>query len=192
MTGVCGWVRAAVCAGVTMAGGALWLSPAALSAQQKDAAAAPAPAELRGNAARGRYLVERVAMCGECHSTRDQAGVIIPETRLHGGPLQVLAHVRLSRVLALAVGQRIEHPFAGRHGLRGRKASPQAGLSRELAWAAWWRRRRRQHRPHTMQPWRATSNGIVSPQSMHSCLVAAPSLCWRCTLPLAPLPMGGT
>jgi Cytochrome c len=89
MTGVCGWVRAAVCAGVTLAGGALWLAPAALSAQQKDAAAAPAPAELRGNAARGRYLVERVAMCGECHSTRDQAGVIIPETRLHGGPLQV-------------------------------------------------------------------------------------------------------
>jgi hypothetical protein len=89
MNGVCGWVRAAVCAGVMMAGGALWLSPAALSAQQKDAAAAPAPAELRGNAARGRYLVERVAMCGECHSTRDQAGVIIPETRLHGGPLQV-------------------------------------------------------------------------------------------------------
>lgn len=89
MTGVCGWVRAAVCAGVTMAGGALWLAPAPLSAQQKDAAAAPAPAELRGNAARGRYLVERVAMCGECHSTRDQAGVIIPETRLHGGPLQV-------------------------------------------------------------------------------------------------------
>jgi mono/diheme cytochrome c family protein len=74
-----------------MAAGAAWLTPAALSAQQKDAATAtaPAPAELRGNAARGRYLVERVAMCGECHSTRDQAGVIIPETRLHGGPLPV-------------------------------------------------------------------------------------------------------
>jgi Cytochrome c len=89
MTGVCGWVRAAVCAGVTMAAGAAWLAPAALSAQQKDAAMAPAPAELRGNPARGRYLVERVAMCGECHSTRDQAGVIIPETRLHGGPLPI-------------------------------------------------------------------------------------------------------
>jgi Cytochrome c len=89
MTGVCGWVRAAVCAGVTMAAAAAWLAPAALSAQQKDAAMAPAPAELRGNPARGRYLVERVAMCGECHSTRDQAGVIIPETRLHGGPLPI-------------------------------------------------------------------------------------------------------
>jgi mono/diheme cytochrome c family protein len=74
-----------------MAAGAAWLTPVALSAQQKEAApaSAPAPAELRGNAARGRYLVERVAMCGECHSTRDQAGVIIPETRLHGGPLPV-------------------------------------------------------------------------------------------------------
>lgn len=91
MTGVCGWLRAAVCVGVTMAAGAAWLTPAAVSAQQKDAAVAPAPApaELRGNAQRGRYLVERVAMCGECHSTRDQAGVIIPETRLHGGPLPV-------------------------------------------------------------------------------------------------------
>ncbi len=89
MTGVSGWVRAAVCAGVMMVGGAAWLMPAPVAAQQKDAAPAPAPAELRGDAARGRYLVERVAMCGECHSTRDQAGVIIPETRLHGGPLQV-------------------------------------------------------------------------------------------------------
>ncbi|MBL8139377.1 MAG: c-type cytochrome [Acidobacteria bacterium] len=91
MTGVSGWVRAAVCAGVTMAAGAAWLAPAALLARPQGAvpAPAPAPAELRGNAAHGRYLVERVAMCGECHSTRDQAGVIIPETRLHGGPLQV-------------------------------------------------------------------------------------------------------
>jgi mono/diheme cytochrome c family protein len=89
MTGVCGWLRAAVCAGVTMAAGAVWLAPAAVSAQQKEPATAPAPAELRGNAARGRYIVERVAMCGECHSTRDQAGVIIPETRLHGGALPV-------------------------------------------------------------------------------------------------------
>lgn len=89
MTGVCGWLRAAVCAGVTMAAGAVWLAPAAVSAQQKEPATAPGPTELRGNAARGRYIVERVAMCGECHSTRDQAGVIIPETRLHGGPLPV-------------------------------------------------------------------------------------------------------
>lgn len=89
MTGGFGWIRAAVCAGMTVVAAAAWLAPAALLAQQKDAATAPAPADLRGNAARGRYLVERVAMCGECHSTRDQAGVIIPETRLHGGPLQV-------------------------------------------------------------------------------------------------------
>ena len=88
MTGVRGWVSGMVCA-VAMASGA-WLAAERVSAQQKDVAAAPAaPAELRGNAARGRYLVERVAMCGECHSTRDQAGVIIPATRLQGGPLPI-------------------------------------------------------------------------------------------------------
>jgi Cytochrome c len=85
MSGVRGWVWGMVCAGV-MASGA-WLATERVSAQQKDVPAAPP--ELRGNAAHGRYLVERVAMCGECHSTRDQSGVIIPETRLHGGPLQV-------------------------------------------------------------------------------------------------------
>ena len=88
MTGVRGWVWGIVCA-VGMAGGT-WLATERVSAQQKDvAAASTAPAELRGNAARGRYLVERVAMCGECHSTRDQAGVIIPDTRLQGGPLPI-------------------------------------------------------------------------------------------------------
>ncbi len=88
MTGVRGWVWGIVCA-VGMAGGT-WLATERVSAQQKDvAAASAASAELRGNAARGRYLVERVAMCGECHSTRDQAGVIIPATRLQGGPLPI-------------------------------------------------------------------------------------------------------
>jgi len=81
------WVRMAVCAGaVTVCGGA-WLGPGPVSAQQRECV--PAPAPLGGNAARGRYLVERVAMCGECHSTRDQAGAIVPETRLQGGPLPV-------------------------------------------------------------------------------------------------------
>lgn len=40
-----------------------------------------------GNVERGRYLVERVAMCGECHSTRDQAGNIVGGTRFKGGPM---------------------------------------------------------------------------------------------------------
>ena len=35
---------------------------------------------------RGRYLVEAVAHCAECHSTRNIAGAIDPETRFAGGP----------------------------------------------------------------------------------------------------------
>jgi len=35
---------------------------------------------------RGRYLVEGVGHCAECHSPRNLAGAIIPEKRLSGGP----------------------------------------------------------------------------------------------------------
>ena len=42
---------------------------------------------LKGNAERGRYLVERVAMCIECHSERDDSGTIIPSRKFMGGPI---------------------------------------------------------------------------------------------------------
>jgi mono/diheme cytochrome c family protein len=42
-----------------------------------------------GNAQRGQYLVEGVAMCFECHSTRDTRGNIVPGTRFMGGPMPV-------------------------------------------------------------------------------------------------------
>nr|WP_309142504.1 cytochrome c [Bradyrhizobium sp. sGM-13] len=35
---------------------------------------------------RGRYLVEAVAHCAECHSSRNVFGAIKPETRFAGGP----------------------------------------------------------------------------------------------------------
>jgi mono/diheme cytochrome c family protein len=35
---------------------------------------------------RGRYLVEAVGHCAECHSTRNLMGAIKPEARLAGGP----------------------------------------------------------------------------------------------------------
>lgn len=38
-----------------------------------------------GDLVRGRYLVEHVAMCIECHSTRDDAGHIIPGREYMGG-----------------------------------------------------------------------------------------------------------
>ena len=63
-----------------------------LSAQQRGqtpGAAAPQARPSAGNAEHGRYIVERVAMCFECHSTRDSSGNIIPATRLMGGPLPV-------------------------------------------------------------------------------------------------------
>lgn len=40
-----------------------------------------------GNVQRGLYLVERVVMCYECHSTRDAQGNIVPGTRFKGGPM---------------------------------------------------------------------------------------------------------
>lgn len=67
--------------------GALLLSAGAigLSAQQPPTSPAGTPA--RGSVERGRYLVERVAMCGECHSARDQSGNIVGGTRFMGGPM---------------------------------------------------------------------------------------------------------
>ncbi len=87
MTGVGGWVKATVCGGAILAAGGAWLVPERVLAQQREGATAPVA--VQGDAVHGRYLVEQVAMCGECHSTRDQAGDIVPGTRLNGGPMPV-------------------------------------------------------------------------------------------------------
>lgn len=42
-----------------------------------------------GNVERGRYLVEAVAHCGECHSARDSHGNIVEGTKFQGGPMVV-------------------------------------------------------------------------------------------------------
>lgn len=80
-------MRAGVLAGlgVVVLSGSAWLG-GAVAAQQKPAAPVAA-AGVTGNAEHGRYLVESVAMCGECHSTRDQAGNIVPGTKFKGGPM---------------------------------------------------------------------------------------------------------
>lgn len=58
-------------------------------------AAAPAAAGtiqvqgISGNVEHGKYLVENVAMCVECHSSRDDAGNIIESRRFMGGPVPV-------------------------------------------------------------------------------------------------------
>src|ERR1700722_467344 len=46
---------------------------------------APKPAS-HGDVARGKYLVEQVAMCGECHTPRDASGNLIEERELQGAP----------------------------------------------------------------------------------------------------------
>jgi mono/diheme cytochrome c family protein len=56
-----------------------------LSGQQPPAASSTA--KVSGNIEHGRYLVENVVMCYECHSTRDPQGNIVPGTRFKGGPM---------------------------------------------------------------------------------------------------------
>jgi mono/diheme cytochrome c family protein len=63
--------------------GAMLLVTAGMSAQQP---AAPTSA-VTGNLEHGRYIVERVVMCYECHSTRDLQGNIVPGTRFKGGAM---------------------------------------------------------------------------------------------------------
>ncbi|MEM1205125.1 MAG: hypothetical protein AAGN66_17980 [Acidobacteriota bacterium] len=40
---------------------------------------------------RGRYLVENVGMCGQCHSPRNAAGDLLKSQWLHGAPVPVTA-----------------------------------------------------------------------------------------------------
>jgi len=56
-----------------------------LSGQQPPATSQSA--KVSGNIEHGRYLVENVVMCYECHSTRDPQGNIVPGTRFRGGPM---------------------------------------------------------------------------------------------------------
>jgi mono/diheme cytochrome c family protein len=70
--------------------GALLLSAGTIGLSAQQPASPPGGASQRlagGSIERGRYLVERVAMCGECHSTRDEAGNIVAGTRFKGGPM---------------------------------------------------------------------------------------------------------
>jgi mono/diheme cytochrome c family protein len=58
-------------------------------------AAAQEPKKLsqeRDNAgARGKYIVEQVAMCTECHTPRDQNGRLLRDRYLEGAPVPVKA-----------------------------------------------------------------------------------------------------
>lgn len=58
--------------------------PAAPGAGAQQTATAPGSA---GNVEHGRYLVEQVVMCGECHSGRDPQGNLIASTKFKGGAM---------------------------------------------------------------------------------------------------------
>jgi mono/diheme cytochrome c family protein len=65
-----------------------------LSGQQKPAASATgapqaAASRATGNLEHGRYLVEQVIMCWECHSARDSQGNIVVGTKFKGGAMPV-------------------------------------------------------------------------------------------------------
>jgi mono/diheme cytochrome c family protein len=61
------------------------LSPASGEAAPQDS---PPPMPITDTQiARGRYLVERVVMCAECHSSRDAHGHILADKRFKGGPI---------------------------------------------------------------------------------------------------------
>ena len=64
-----------------------------LSGQQKPAAsptgAPQAASRATGNLEHGRYLVEQVIMCWECHSARDSQGSIVVGTKFKGGAMPV-------------------------------------------------------------------------------------------------------
>lgn len=57
-------------------------APAPSTPREPAAAALP-----RGDVEHGRYIVERVAMCVECHSGRDAEGRIVASQRFLGGPI---------------------------------------------------------------------------------------------------------
>ena len=46
---------------------------------------------IEGGISRGKYLVERVAMCVQCHTPRNQTGELLETRYLQGGPVPVSA-----------------------------------------------------------------------------------------------------
>lgn len=61
--------------------------PLLLSLLIAGACAKPAAADTAATAAHGRYLVERVGMCIDCHSPRDEKGQYVADQWLKGSPL---------------------------------------------------------------------------------------------------------
>ena len=72
------------CGSMLVATGTSAQQPAAPAAPAASAASRAMPA---GSVEHGRYIVERVVMCYECHSARDPEGNILAGTRYKGGAM---------------------------------------------------------------------------------------------------------
>jgi mono/diheme cytochrome c family protein len=59
-------------------------------APSKAAKASTAAPAAKGDADRGRYLVEDVGMCEECHTPRDDSGNLDESRRLQGAPIWIV------------------------------------------------------------------------------------------------------
>jgi len=68
---------------------AVLLLTAALATSSKPTEPSPKPPDA-GEIERGRYLVEEVAKCGECHSPRDARGDLDHKAWLQGAPIWIM------------------------------------------------------------------------------------------------------
>ena len=66
----------------------------------------PAP-KSKTTVARGKYIVEQVAMCADCHSPRNERGEFIKERWLQGAPLD------FKNIVPMPKWAEVAPPFAG-------------------------------------------------------------------------------
>jgi mono/diheme cytochrome c family protein len=67
---------------------AVFIFPALLALGQDKS---PPAADRGGSIGRGRYIVEQVALCVECHTPRDENGQLLRSKHLDGAPVPVKA-----------------------------------------------------------------------------------------------------
>lgn len=80
-----------------MNGKHIGVAVAALALATATFAAGEPTGKSKGAIARGKYLVEQVAMCADCHSPRNERGEFIRERWLHGAPLDFKNTVPMPR-----------------------------------------------------------------------------------------------
>jgi mono/diheme cytochrome c family protein len=83
-------LRRAATGALLLASALLWLSVQGAAQQSQPQSGPQKPAErTTGNVEHGRYIVENIAMCAQCHSPRDEKGQIVDSQRFMGAPVPV-------------------------------------------------------------------------------------------------------